>query len=446
MSQNNGKKSADYLDPTFADNGVLNIPLEGRGNRVAQSVVSLPAKKLLVLLSSNQGNPPAVAKLNEDGSVDRSFADNGFADLVFPGGASPAFRRLHPLPSGWLVTGTTDSGELVVVRQLEDGSPDTSFGTDKDGKVIINIYDLIDSRETTDARFAEFKRQAPGNNASTDTGSASIGIVAQQDGKILLISTVIFDSNDGKGIAVRLNVDGSLDKTFNGSGFVLVELPGVPHDVTEAFGATIQQDGKVLVCGHFIKPGDGGVDAYIIRYNQNGSVDSSYGGSNTGVVTVTRSDDSLVFDSLALKPDGGAIAVGNATSSDYQRKEGLVISLNPTGSFNLVFNNGKPLFADFTEHGVRWTRCVSQANGNLIVGGPGGGLDEHGSSLTARYNADGSLDQTFAGKGWADFNHPGGIDFYRDCAVMDDQRIVVAAYVVDEDVPTNYGYVLRYLP
>ena len=147
---------------------------------------------------------------------------------------------------------------------------------------------------------------------------------------------------------------------------------------------------------------------------------------------------------MTLKSDGGVVAVGTA-DHDGDR-EGLIVSLNPSGSFNLVFNNGKPLFSSFTEHGVSWRRCVLQTDGKLVFSGQGGGalVNENSSVVTARYKSDGSQDVKFAGKGWAVFNSESGIDMFRGCAVMADNRVVVSGYVSFAPPPLQ-GYVLRYL-
>jgi uncharacterized delta-60 repeat protein len=284
-----------------------------------------------------------------------------------------------------------------------------------------------------------------GEKSSRGAGDVGVAAVGQQDGRIVLVSTVFFEFDHLKGIALRLNVDGSLDTSFNQKGFVLVELPGITHRWNYAAGVAVQQDGKVLVCGDFSREAcDEFPDAYVIRYDQDGKVDASFGDKKNGVVTITDSSRWLDLGSMTLKSDGGVVAVGTA-DHDGDR-EGLIVSLNPSGSFNLVFNNGKPLFSSFTEHGVSWRRCVLQTDGKLVFSGQGGGalVNENSSVVTARYKSDGSQDVKFAGKGWAVFNSESGIDMFRGCAVMADNRVVVSGYVSFAPPPLQ-GYVLRYL-
>ena len=279
-----------------------------------------------------------------------------------------------------------------------------------------------------------------GEKSSRGAGDVGVAAVGQQDGRIVLVSTVFFEFDHLKGIALRLNVDGSLDTSFNQKGFVLVELPGITHRWNYAAGVAVQQDGKVLVCGDFSREAcDEFPDAYVIRYDQDGKVDASFGDKKNGVVTITDSSRWLDLGSMTLKSDGGVVAVGTA-DHDGDR-EGLIVSLNPSGSFNLVFNNGKPLFSSFTEHGVSWRRCVLQTDGKLVFSGQGGGalVNENSSVVTARYKSDGSQDVKFAGKGWAVFNSESGIDMFRGCAVMADNRVVVSGYVSFAPSSTSSG-------
>ncbi|MHC8346809.1 NHL repeat-containing protein [Pseudomonas sp. RT6P73] len=453
MTQVQSNKSAEFQDQTFGKGGVVELPFEGIAGRFANSVLPLPDKKLLLLFNAppSENSPTKVARLKEDGSLDLRFGNQGTVDVPFKDGVSFSARNLRPLDNGgWLITGTVEHSDgkvdLAVVRQLQDGQLDTSFGPDKDGKVTLNVYDLIGPGAKSGAGFVT-RRHDEKNVEKSSASAGDVGLVAvgQQDGKIILVSTVLFAFDYLRGIVVRLNVDGSLDKTFNGKGFVLVELPGITHNWNYASGVAVQHDGKVLVCGDFSRAtSDERPDAYVIRYDQYGSVDESYGDNKNGVVTVTDSSRWLDLGSMTLKSDGGVVAVGTAEGEGL--REGLVVSLNVSGSFNLVFNNGKPLFSNFTEHGVSWRRCVVQADGKLVVSGQGGGafLDENSSATTARYTSGGSLDVTFAGKGWVDRNDERGIDLFRGCAVMADNRIVVCGYLAFIPDPAT-GFVVRYL-
>jgi uncharacterized delta-60 repeat protein len=334
--------------------------------------------------------------------------------------------------------------DLALVRLLEDGELDTTFG--EDGKVTLNIYDLIESPAGANIRFLTRRHDKErGDSLADSAGDMGATTIVQRDGKIVLFGTIFFEYNNLQGIVIRLNENGSLDTSFNHKGFLLVELPGIEHVWNYASGVAVQQDGKVLVCGDFSNaPDDEYPDAYVIRYDQSGNIDGEYGDKKNGVVIVADPQKGLALGSMSLKPDGGLIATGSA----FWRRlpDGLIVSLNASGSFNLVFNNGKPLLSDFLDEGVSWRRSILQEDGKIIVMGQGGGLfiDENSSMVTARYLADGSRDRTFGDNGWVVFNDEKGIDLYRGGAQMSENRVVVCGYAINPPNPLR-GSVVRYL-
>lgn len=443
------QKAADTLDPAFGTNGVVTLPFGDVIGSIPVAVLPQPDNKLLVAVATTQPQNAAakIARLEEDGSRDPTFGIQGIVEIPFDEGTWFSPRHLHPLTNeGWLITGTAEretepSGvDLAVVRQLKDGALDTTFG--KDGKVTLNIYDLIGAPLLTHRHDYDKKRD---DSLAESAGGIGATPFVQQDGKIVLVSTVFFEFNNLKGIVIRLNKDGSLDTSFNLKGFLLVELPGIEHVWNYASGVAVQQDGKVLVCGYFSQAPDAVCsDAYVIRYDQSGNIDGEYGDKKNGVVIVADPQRSLELGSMTLKPDGGLIATGSASWS--QLHDGLIISLNARGSFNLVFNDGKPLFSDFLDEGVSWRRSILQEDGKIIVIGQGGGsfVDENSSMVTARYLADGSQDRTFGGEGWVVFNDEKGIDIYRGGALMSENRVVVCGYAIDPPNPLR-GSVVRYL-
>ncbi|MGF6093196.1 hypothetical protein ACLD1X_29075, partial [Pseudomonas sp. 18173] len=315
---------------------------------------------------------------------------------------------------------------------------DTTFG--KDGKVTLNIYELIGASRDREIRFLTHRHdQKRYESLAESAGDIGATTLVRQDGKIVLVSTVVYDFNNLQGIVIRLNKDGSLDTSFNQKGSLLVELPGIERISNNASGVTLQQDGKVLVCGDFSRtPEDESPDAYVIRHGESGNIDSNYG--DNGVVIVADAQR-LELSSMTLKPDGGIIATGSAP----RNQQGLIVSLNDSGSFNLVFNNGKPLFSDFLDEGLSWRRSILQEDGKILVIGQGGGtfLDENSSMVAARYLADGSLDKEFGNGGWVVFNDEKGIDLYRGSALMSENRVVVCGYAIDPPNPL-WGSVVRY--
>ena len=98
----------------------------------------------------------------------------------------------------------------------------------------------------------------------------------QPDGKIVLVGT----DNSAHGIVARYNEDGTLDSTFADSG---IHRPNIsPTDRDGATLVLVQPDGKILVGGYVRVSGDERL--YLLRYLENGSLDTTFGTSGGYIV------------------------------------------------------------------------------------------------------------------------------------------------------------------
>jgi uncharacterized delta-60 repeat protein len=106
------------------------------------------------------------------------------------------------------------------------------------------------------------------SKTSADQGQAA---ALQTDGKIVVAG---FGYNTSVDISlVRYNPNGSLDTSFEGDGISHVEL-GNGIDVVLA--NAMQPDGKIIVAGY--SEGATGGRFFVSRYNNNGTLDATFGG------------------------------------------------------------------------------------------------------------------------------------------------------------------------
>lgn len=93
---------------------------------------------------------------------------------------------------------------------------------------------------------------------------------------------------------VRLNIDGTVDTTFNiGIGF---------NDKVSS--VILQPDGKILAAGSFTSC-NGFIIKGIVRLNTDGSIDNTF-------FNVMNNWTIIDFKTLALQPDGKILAGGNS--------------------------------------------------------------------------------------------------------------------------------------
>ncbi|MFN6475925.1 DUF4347 domain-containing protein, partial [Nostoc sp. DedQUE07] len=96
----------------------------------------------------------------------------------------------------------------------------------------------------------------------TNTSDIARSIVIQDDGKILVAGV----SNNNFAV-VRYNSNGSLDTNFDSDGKVTTDFGNT--DI--AYSIALQDDGKILVAGASSS------NFAVVRYNSNGSLDTSFG-------------------------------------------------------------------------------------------------------------------------------------------------------------------------
>src|SRR5262249_8157149 len=123
------------------------------------------------------------------------------------------------------------------------------------------------------------------------------------DGKIVAAGVVLSKQGTDIGVA-RYNLDGTLDPSFAGSGLLTTNL-GTRYE--GASDVKIQPDGKVLAAGW---PGGSGSDFVLLRYNADGSLDTSFGRKGEVITDFNRSTD--LGERLALQPDGKLVVAGTS--------------------------------------------------------------------------------------------------------------------------------------
>jgi uncharacterized delta-60 repeat protein len=157
------------------------------------------------------------------------------------------------------------------------------------------------------------------NPIGEEGGSTRVAL--QSDGKILIASAAEFNP-DTSGVIVRLNPNGTLDKTFGLFGQVAsVTSGGVFGQTGVAFVSSIvlQGDGKFIVAGAITSklinpPGSNRTGFGLVRYNPSGSIDTTFG-IRGGVLANFGANPNATAFALAIQINGDIIAAGQAGSS-----------------------------------------------------------------------------------------------------------------------------------
>jgi uncharacterized delta-60 repeat protein/uncharacterized repeat protein (TIGR01451 family) len=352
------------LDSTFGVGGTLTTDFGGSASGQA---VAIQSDGKIVAVGGADGNF-AIARYEYDGSLDSTLGVGGTLTTDFGGfdyGHAVAIQSDGKI----VAVGGTD-GDFALARYEGDGSLDSTFGVG--GTVITDLGD-------------------------NEWGSA---VAIQSDGKIVAVGGA-----DGDFALARYEYDGSLDSTFGVSGTVTTDFGGFDYGQAVA----IQSDGKIVAVG-----GTDG-DFALARYEDDGSLDSTFG--INGIMT-TYSGGPDGGNAIAIQSDGRIVVAGDA-GGDFG-----VVRYNDEGDLDSTFGIGGVVKTDFgASDGAN--AIGIQTDGKIVVAGTIDYLYSTDSDMgVVRYNTDGNLDSTFGISGMVTTDF-GGSDTGRAVAIQSDGKIVV---------------------
>jgi uncharacterized delta-60 repeat protein len=222
--------------------------------------------------------------------------------------------------------------------------------------------------------------------------------------------------------ARRLFAVGDLDPTFGGG--TLVKDIAKANDF--AFAVAVQADQKVLVAGR-ADCGATGSNFAVQRYNTDGTLDSSFGNAGTVLTDMGSSFDSAY--SIAIQADG-KIVVGGETTGATTGTDFALVRYNADGSIDTTFGVNGRVDTDFSGDTDQLASIAITSDGHVVAAGWSmlNGLPQFAA---ARYMSTGALDSTFGAGGLSVNEFAAGYGQAKSMAVMSDGSVVVAGIGVD---------------
>jgi uncharacterized delta-60 repeat protein len=356
--------------------------------------------------------------------------------------------------------------DFSLARYNSDGTLDSSFGTG--GRVTTDFFGGNDRATGVSVR-PDGRIVAAGDAFNTSTGNVDFALalynsdgsldtnfngngwlttdlslndivnvlILQPDGKMILAGSVL-DSKLSKDFAlVRYNTDGSLDSSFGVGGKVITDFS---HNSDEISASVLDPDGFILAAG-FAGNNSTGRDFAVARYNIDGSLDSTFGvGGKTTTDFINNTDEAK---GLALQPDGRIILAGSAfngtTLADF-----ALARFNSDGTLDLNFGRGGKVRTDFSRNLDVAETVVVLADGHIIVAGRAFNSGTSSDFALAGYEANGTLDANFGTGGKLTTDFFGRSDQAFDMALDSAGNAVVGGAVIGRDASSDFA-VARYL-
>jgi uncharacterized delta-60 repeat protein len=225
----------------------------------------------------------------------------------------------------------------------------------------------------------------------------------QPDGKI-----VVGGSSGAGSTLLRFNANGSPDAAFGTNGIVIDARAGRIHALR------LQADGKIVGVGF---ANNGGIS--VARYNADGSSDATFG-TNGFVRTVIGAATGAY--AIAIQSDGKIIAAGYSSPAVNVSIDFTLVRYNTNGSLDISFGNEGKVITSISSYDDAIHAIAVQSDGKIVAGGSSVTQFVGTFSGLARFNTDGSLDNSFGTNGVISTNISGEIDAV---AIQPDGKIIM---------------------
>ena len=299
------------------------------------------------------------------------------------------------------------------------------------------------------------------------SGVYTEALLALPNKKMLLGMTLLGEIGQRPTVVMKLDEDGSLDTEFGskGSGFVEIPIEGAELDIRKLCGLG---NGGWLVMGRYALPGSSGL--YLVRYREDGQVDTSFGEEGVRLLPSTGMDDpgdvGIGGEALGSRDKGpstgaprtsggegvaavqqldGKILLVRGMRTESGQSKGTVLRLNPDGSTDYTFNGSGFAIVELEGIGAgdNFANVVAvQVDGKVLVGGD---FDLAGQNIrgvyVTRFDAMGRLDRSFNG-GTVTVRHSGSIYLKAIDVREADGSIVAVGYAWRAGVRNGFIFVL----
>lgn len=325
-----GALDTSFGNADFGNAGMSIKSIDGFQHTVGLAAALVPGSEKIVVVGYADPDPSLIAlndqewaimQFNANGQLDLNFGNQGIVTTDFAAGDDQALGVTIDANGKIIVVGkaTVAGGvDFAVARYNSDGTLDTTFGADQNGKVTFH----------------------PTNDA------IATSVALQSDGKITVAgygdpTLSNLQNGDRNTVVARLTTSGALDTTFSGGTGYRSIAYSTGDDLANS--VAVQSNDKIVLAGSATVNG-AGADALVARLLADGSDDNSFG--TTGQRTI-RSAGNDQANAMVLQADGKVVVAGFRTiaaeNTDYlvARIEGdappnVAPVLNPAGESYMI--------------------------------------------------------------------------------------------------------------
>lgn len=341
------------LDDSFGSGGTVTTNIAGQQEALGVVIEPGPDGRIIVAGYADRDDI-TVACYQPDGRPDEGFGTGGIVTGIATGVANdvtiqPDGRILIAGRAAFETPRGDDFDDLFVARLLPDGQPDGSFGLG--GQVVTDVGGL--NNEAQNVVVQPTDEMIVISGSSPNPGSTGVGIdhhtdiaryrpdggpdlafgtggtltldafvgadlAVQPDGRLVLVGTADTTPPTSPPGSVtelsvmRLEPDGTPDRTFGDNGTVNVSVTGLSSPAGAAGRDTgsalaLQPDGRIVIAGATGGPNS---NFAVARLLADGTLDTEF--TDTGVMVIDFSGFTDLAESVAVTGDGKIVVAGLA--------------------------------------------------------------------------------------------------------------------------------------
>lgn len=286
--------------------------------------------------------------------------------------------------------------DIMVQRYLADGTLDTSFG-------VFGTFTYDGARDDIASR-----------------------VIVKNDGKILIVGQIDqYQAGNENILLMRLSSEGALDSTFGNNGIITTNISEYGET---GHSLALQSDNKIVVAGE-VSVGGTDVQAVVLRYDENGTLDTAFGTLGAFMYDGIGEDKAY---SVVVQSDNKIVVTGSSSQAypNVALTDMLLFRLDANGSLDTTFGtSGVVKYDSIYESG---NSVALQSDGKIIVAATRWSYSSIESAvMILRYNEDGSLDTNFGDSGVVTYQKAYGLPSMavNDLVITSSGDIYIAGYV-----------------
>ena len=373
-----------------------------------------------------------------DGTVDPSFNTSGLFTFAGPSGDQ----------ADYLWNMMVDSQDRpVIFGEIRNASTPVSFDA---------LFMRLTTEGSLDTTVAGGSGYLIHDGASGTANLEDVSYYGIQDSSnrtIMVGFSTVTASTNYDATIWRITETGSLDTTFNSSGFIKLANTAASNNLESFTGVTEDAQNRIIACGSGRNAAaTPNYDWLVARYTESGVLDTTFNATGymiqDSILGATNGGDTCVR--VKTNSAGQAIAGGYATNSSGNN-DIVIVRYTETGTLDSTFGtSGKVVLSNIGGRSTSndlFNDLFVDAQDRIYVTGQTQNATNT-DALLVRLTSDGALDTTFNTTGYVLFDSNPGVanynDTFRSISIDPLGRLVVLATVYNG---ATYTPVLkRYFP